>query len=62
VIGQGRDSLSDKQRFIFDNVLAAHTTKKCARCDCDNLWSEMRESLDNGGMCSHCAHQIQKND
>lgn len=62
VIGQGRDSLSDKQRSIFDQVLGANTTKMCSRCESGIPWSEMLESLDNGGMCSYCAHQMQKND
>lgn len=59
-LDKGDDALSPKQRHIFEmHVLAAHDPGACIR-GCDIPWSEKFEALDNGGMCSYCAHMADK--
>ncbi|MCE0850501.1 hypothetical protein LU689_11310 [Pseudomonas asiatica] len=56
---KGDESLSEKQRFIFDTyVLNANDPGSCAR-GCDIPWSEKFQALDSG-MCSYCAHVLEK--
>jgi hypothetical protein len=59
-LDKGEHSLSPKQLHIFEKyVLEAHDPGACIR-GCDIPWSEKFEALDNGGMCSYCAHMADK--
>ena len=59
-LDKGEDSLSPKQLHIFEKyVLATNDPGSCIR-GCDIPWSEKFEALDNGGMCSYCAHIADK--
>lgn len=60
MLDKGYDSLSDKQRFIFDWAIENNSVKRCKRCGCVIPWSEMLEALDNGGLCNYCQHMMEK--
>jgi len=62
VIEKGVDSLSDKQRGVFERyVLKEYVTEECTRCHSDIPWSEMYGASGNGGACSWCA-KMESND
>ena len=56
------DSLSEKQRYVFDKAIENNSVKECKRCGCDIPWCEMLEALDNGGFCNYCQHMMEKID
>lgn len=63
VIDKGEDSLSDKQKYVFETqVLDQFTISECSRCGGDIPWSEMYAAATDTGMCSYCAHMVQKDD
>lgn len=62
VIAEGVDSLSSKQKWVFEKNIGDYVTAECTRCGSDIPWSEMYEAYDNGGMCSWCAHMDAKYD
>src|SRR5690242_5970054 len=58
---QGWNSLSEKQKWLVnEHVLDRHKIKQCSRCKIEIPWSEQIEALDNGGLCSWCAHMSDK--
>ncbi|WP_291131830.1 hypothetical protein [Flavobacterium sp. UBA7682] len=61
VIDDGFDSLSDKQKFVFENAISHYVYDECSRCGLEIPWCEMSGAEDNGKMCSWCA-QLSKND
>lgn len=61
-IDQGYNSLSDKQRFVFDKTIKENSVELCERCGAPIPWSEMIEALDNGGYCNYCQHMMEKDD
>lgn len=61
LIAEGRESLSQKQDYIFRTyVLDEFVTEDCSFCGSDIPWSEMYEALDNGGYCGYCVHKMEK--
>lgn len=62
VIDKDYDSLSPKQKFVFDRMINENTLNECKRCGCDIPWCEMLEALDNGGYCNYCQHMMEKDD
>lgn len=55
VIGQGVESLSDDQAWVFENhVLDPYTVEHCRGCYHDIPWNEMLFAVDFGGVCSWC--------
>jgi hypothetical protein len=61
VIDKGSDSLTPKQRFVFErDVIRAYTSDGCSRCENSIPWSEMCASLENGGLCNYCWHSEEK--
>ena len=60
VIDKGYDSLSEKQKFVFDRAISNNSIDECKTCGTDIPWSEMLNALDNGGLCSHCQHMWEK--
>lgn len=61
VIDKGFDSLSDKQKFVFEKSINYFVYDECSRCRNDIPWSEMLAAEDNGGMCSWC-QQLSRHD
>lgn len=60
VLASGLDSLSDKQRYVFDrDVIAAYSVEKCSRCECDISWHEMTFAIDSR-LCSSCEHSHER--
>lgn len=53
MLDKGYDSLSEKQRYIFDKSIENHTIDECQRCGVDIPWCEMLEARVNGGYCYH---------
>ena len=62
VLAKGYDSLSKKQKFVFDKMIEENSVKSCNYCCMPIPWSEMLAALDNGGFCSHCKHIQDKDD
>lgn len=60
MLDRGYDSLSDKQKYVFDKAIEENYVEECKRCACDIPWSEMLEALDNGGYCNYCQHMMEK--
>lgn len=60
MLAKGYDSLSDKQKYVFDRAIEKNTVDKCQRCSIDIPWCEMLEALDNGGYCNYCHHMMEK--
>jgi hypothetical protein len=62
-LDQGEESLSEKQKYVFQkNVIDEFVTKECTLCGLDIPWEEMNFAYDNGGFCGYCAHLIDKDD
>ena len=58
VVRYGVDTLSEKQRHVFEKyVLGKIEISNCYRCGCTFLSSEINE---NDGMCSTCAHRSER--
>ena len=60
MLDKGYDSLSDKQKYVFDNMIKQHTVNECQRCGVDIPWCEMLEAIYNGGYCNYCQHMKEK--
>ncbi len=60
MLDKGYESLSEKQKFVFDKAIENNTVDACQRCGLDIPWSEMLEALDNGGYCNYCQHMMKK--
>lgn len=60
MLAKGYDSLSDKQKYVFDKTIEKNAVDKCQRCGIDIPWCEMLEALDNGGYCNYCHHMMEK--
>ncbi len=59
---KGYDSLSDKQKSVFDNAIEKNSVKECNFCGNDIPWDEMLNALDNGNLCSGCQRNMEKID
>ena len=62
MLDKGYDTLSQKQKFVFDKAIERNTIESCNRCGCSIPWSEMYEALENGGDCNYCQHMMKKID
>lgn len=60
MLDKGYDSLSEKQRYIFDKAIENNTVDECQRCGVDIPWCEMLEALDNRSYCGYCQHMMEK--
>lgn len=60
MLDKGYDSLSDKQKYVFNKAIEENYVEECQRCACDIPWCEMLEALDNGGYCNYCQHMMEK--
>ncbi len=54
VIDKGFDSLTDKQKFVFEKSIGHYVYDECFRCGIEIPWCEMSGAEDNGGKCSWC--------
>lgn len=61
VVDKGYETLSDRQKFVFDNSISHFIYDECSRCFLEIPWTEMSGAEDNGGMCSWC-QQLSRND
>lgn len=62
-IASGYDSLTSKQKVVFDRfVIDEFATKSCELCGGDIPWCEMWVAYDNGHFCSWCEHGLNKGD
>lgn len=63
VIGQGEESLSDKQKAVFEReVREPFLNHRCSRCDEMIPASELSGAMDNGWLCSWCSQVTGKDD
>lgn len=60
MIDRGYDSLTSKQKYIFDKAINKYNVKECSQCGCDIPWSERLEASYNGGLCNYCQHLKEK--
>jgi hypothetical protein len=55
VFVEGIESLSIRQRYVFDTyVIQEFATEKCEQCCSPVPWNEMMAAYDNGGYCDYC--------
>lgn len=54
VIDKGFDTLSEKQKFVFENSISFFVYEECSRCKLEIPWCEMSAAEDNGEKCSWC--------
>lgn len=60
VISKGYESLFEKQKSVFDDMLDKHVISTCTHC-CEPIPpSEIFEAQTNGGLCGYCAHLKKK--
>jgi len=60
VLDKGEEALSEKQFNVYQEALSKYTTKYCKHCGSAIPIEERLEAEDNGGLCAHCAHQLEK--
>ena len=60
MLDKGYDSLSEKQKYVFDKAIEKNTIKYCERCGAPIPWCEMEGALENGGYCNYCQHMMEK--
>lgn len=61
-IDKGFDSLTDSQRYVFEQSIKPYLIEKCLRCEENIAWNEMLFAEDNGRLCSYCYHVSNKED
>ena len=63
IVGSGMNSLSERQKYVFDRcILKEYVVSSCARCRSNIPWCEMIDAYDNGGFCGWCDHMMNKDD
>ncbi|WP_286732665.1 MULTISPECIES: hypothetical protein [Sphingobacterium] len=62
VIDKGFDSLSEKQKYVFEKAISHYVYEECERCGNDIPWSEMYFTDENGGFCGWCYKMTDKDD
>ncbi len=62
VADNGTKDLTEKQRKVYHGIISQIPEPDCNRCGNPLEFSEIIESFDNGGLCSYCLHQSQKDD
>jgi hypothetical protein len=61
VLDKGEESLSPKQKFVFQqDVLNEFVTAECRRDGGTIPWSEMYRAYHNGGYCAYCEYMMNK--
>lgn len=60
ILANGTKNLSGKQSFITQKVTNRYNNVSCNRCSLTIPLSEILFSMDNGGLCDYCSHQVQK--
>lgn len=60
MLDRGYDSLSSKQKYVFEKAIKNNYVAECKRCAIEIPWCEMFEALDNGGYCNYCQHMMEK--
>ncbi|OAE39610.1 hypothetical protein [Brucella intermedia] len=62
IIAQGHDSLSDKQKFVFErDVMSAHGLPVCEMCGESIAYENALYAIDEcEGRCSSCQHSYDK--
>jgi hypothetical protein len=62
-IDKGFESLTPKQKHVFiKDVIDPNSLNECGLCPNDIPWCEMTAAVENGGYCSWCKHQLDKED
>lgn len=56
VLEKGYNSLTKKQKYVFDKAIENNIVPECTLCHGDIPWDEMHDALENGGLCSDCTH------
>lgn len=62
VLDKGLESLSYKQRRVFDYMVDQNAVDCCCRCGSPIPWNEMSDAVDNGGYCGYCQYMKDKLD
>lgn len=60
ILNNGTKNLSDKQSAVMQKVTERYCNIDCERCGLEIPRSEIILSMDNGGLCDYCNHQVQK--
>ncbi|MEY4938119.1 MAG: hypothetical protein RIS64_4480 [Bacteroidota bacterium] len=59
VLDKGFDTLSDKQKFVFENSISDYIYDECDLCGENITWSEMSAK---SWLCGSCDHRMSKDD
>lgn len=55
VIDKGYDSLTQRQKYVFERSIEHYYQEDCSFCGLEIPWSEMSATEINGGKCGWCA-------
>jgi hypothetical protein len=58
MLDKGYDSLSEKQKHVFDKTIKENDKGQCKFCGQDIPWSEMFEAGENRGYHPDCKHTL----
>lgn len=56
MLDKGYESLSEKQKFVFNLMINDNIINECQKCGIDIPWCEMLDALNNGNLCNYCRH------
>jgi hypothetical protein len=56
----GEDSLSEKQKEVYEKYVKSYVMRICARCGDSISNIEIINSLENGGFCEICSNSLEK--
>ncbi|CAM3757189.1 hypothetical protein FSS13T_03020 [Flavobacterium saliperosum S13] len=54
VVDKGFESLTEKQKFVFEKSISHYVYDECKRGGCEIPWSEMSAAEVNGNVCGWC--------
>lgn len=59
-LDKGYETLSVKQKNVFNKMVEKYVIRACCRCGIDIPWNEKYDALSNGGYCNYCKNMIEK--
>lgn len=63
IVGKGLDSLSPKQRWVYNREISDHVPEYCSGpCERYLEWNERIEALWNDGICYECDDDMSNDD
>lgn len=60
MLDNGYDTLSEKQKYVFDEMIKRNPIPVCKGCGIEIPGNEVEFSFENGGLCSVCWNNEEK--